>query len=135
MVKTRSQIKRIVDQYIACLEERGVQVQEAILFGSYAHRRAHEWSDIDLAIVAPKFARMTFLDRCENLGLANLNLSESVQALGYSPREWRTAERGSFIDEIQRTGKVIYGNGKARRKLRPKLRRLDRSKRKSETRL
>ncbi len=116
MVKTRSQIKAIVKQYVQNLEARGIRVQRVVLFGSYARGPAHDGSDIDLAVVAPQFARLNIRERYETLGLANMTLRAPIQVVGYSPRQWRYRERGSFIDEIQRTGKVIYRNGKARRK-------------------
>jgi len=99
------------------LEERGIRVQTVVLFGSYAHKRAHEHSDIDIAVIAPQFARMGLRERYENLGRTNMTLRAPIQAIGYSGREWRYAERGTFLDEIQRTGKVIYGNGKTKKKL------------------
>ncbi len=95
---------------------RGVRVQSVVLFGSYAHKRARDGSDIDLAIIAPQFSRINIRERFGTLGLANMTLRAPIQAIGYSPRQWRYPERGSFIDEVQQTGKVIYRNGKARRK-------------------
>jgi predicted nucleotidyltransferase len=108
MVKTRSQIKSIVNRYIVNLQARGIHAQQVVLFGSYAHNRAREGSDIDLAVIAPQFARLNLRERYETLGFANMTLREPIQAIGYTPRQWRYAERGSFADEIRRTGKVIY---------------------------
>ena len=108
MVRTRSQIKAIVNKYIRNLRERGIQVEQVVLFGSYAQQRAREGSDIDLAVIAQQFARLNLRERYETLGLANMTLREPIQAIGYSPRQWRDAERGSFADEIRRTGRVIY---------------------------
>jgi predicted nucleotidyltransferase len=108
MVRTRSQIKAIVNQYIRNLRARGISVEQVVLFGSYAHRRARAGSDIDLVVIAPQFARLNLRERYETLGLANMALREPIQAIGYSPRQWREAERGSFADEIRRTGKAIY---------------------------
>jgi len=108
MVRTRTQIKTIVNRYVKNLQERGIRVEQIILFGSYAHQRAREGSDIDLAVIAPQFARLNLRERYETLGLANMTLREPIQAIGYSPRQWREAERGSFADEVRRTGRVIY---------------------------
>ena len=57
MVRTRSQIKTIVNRYVTNLNARGISVEQVVLFGSYAHQRAREGSDIDLAVIAPQFAR------------------------------------------------------------------------------
>lgn len=108
MVRTRSQIKSIVNRYVSNLQARGINVEQIVLFGSYARQHAREGSDIDLAVIAPQFARLNLRERYETLGLANMTLREPIQAIGYSPRQWRNAERGSFADEIRRTGRVIY---------------------------
>ncbi len=123
MVRTRSQVKTLVNRYIRNLEARGIHVQTVVLFGSYARKRAHSGSDIDLAVIAPQFARLNIRERYELLGLANMELCAPIQAIGYAPQQWRSPERGSFVDEIQRTGQVIYRGTKQRRK--PSKRRFD----------
>ncbi|MBI3914618.1 MAG: nucleotidyltransferase domain-containing protein [Chloroflexi bacterium] len=98
------------------LHARHILVERVVLFGSYAHKRAREGSDIDLAVIAPQFTRLSLRKRYETLGLANMTLRAPIQAIGYPPEQWQNPERGSFLDEIKRTGKVIYRNGKATRK-------------------
>jgi predicted nucleotidyltransferase len=39
-------------EFIERLQNRGLRIQRAYLFGSHAKGTAHEWSDIDVAIVA-----------------------------------------------------------------------------------
>jgi predicted nucleotidyltransferase len=117
MVRTRSQIKAIVNQYVRNLRARGIIVEQVVLFGSYAEQRAHEGSDIDLAVIAPQFARLNLRERYELLGLANMSLRAPIQAVGYSPQQWYEAERGSFADEIRRTGQVIYRRASQKRRL------------------
>jgi predicted nucleotidyltransferase len=87
-----------------------------VLFGSYACNNAHTGSDIDLAVIAPQFARLNIRERYETLGLANLELRAPIQAIGYAPRQWRYPEQGSFIDEIRRTGRIIYHKAPKRKK-------------------
>ena len=35
-------------------------------------------------------------------------LHAAIEPLGYSPREFENPKKGTFLDEIKRTGKVIY---------------------------
>lgn len=114
MVRTRPQIESIVNRYVQNLQAHGIEVEQIILFGSYARRRAHQGSDIDLAVIAPQFEHLNWRERYEVLGLANMSLRAPIQALGYSPRQWREAERGSFADKIRRTGKVIYRRSRSK---------------------
>jgi len=97
MVRTRTQNRALVNQYIRNLEARGVRVQTVVLSGSYARNNAHAGSDIDLAVIAPQFARLNIRERYETLGMANLELRAPIQAIGYAPRQWRYPEQGSFI--------------------------------------
>ena len=118
MVRTRSQIRTLVNQYVRNLEARGIRVQTVVLFGSYARNAAHFGSDIDLAVIAPQFAQLNIRERYETLGMANMELHAPIQAIGYAPRQWRYRERGSFIDEIQRTGRIIYRRTKKQNRIR-----------------
>jgi len=45
----------IVRQYLAALPAIGINPTGAILFGSQARSNTHEWSDIDVVIIAPEF--------------------------------------------------------------------------------
>ena len=49
--------------HIRALEEQGIQLQKAVLFGSHALGQANEWSDIDIALVSEAFAGDRFVDR------------------------------------------------------------------------
>ena len=44
-----------VRRFLAVLGEHNIPVERAYLFGSYTAGRAHEWSDIDVAVVTPRF--------------------------------------------------------------------------------
>ncbi len=51
-----------VQAAIDFLRER-IELTRVVLFGSQAENRAHEWSDIDLAVFSPDVAGMKFLDK------------------------------------------------------------------------
>ena len=42
-------------KYLALLEDNGVEISKAFLFGSYLRNEAHEDSDIDVMVVSPAF--------------------------------------------------------------------------------
>ncbi len=44
-----------VRQYLISLPAYGVHASRGILFGSFVTGGAHQWSDIDLVVVAPEF--------------------------------------------------------------------------------
>jgi predicted nucleotidyltransferase len=113
MVRTRTEIKRLVAEYVKALEPT-IHVNRVILYGSYARGRPDEWSDIDLAIISQDFARKNQLARQSILGRALQGNDAMIETLGYSLGEFNHALRQTFLGEIKRTGKVVYTQHKHR---------------------
>ncbi len=98
-------LKKIINQYRKALEKR-IRIEKMILFGSYARGTPRDYSDIDLAIISPDFRGGSmeeglFLDRiaCE--------ITPLIEAFPYTSKDLRNRQRGSFLDEIVRTGKEV----------------------------
>ena len=87
-----------------------------ILFGSYAKGDPHEYSDIDLAIVSKELDPKK--PRWENIKLieerANLSFDPDLQLIPFTTENFQNDNDSpirSFIQEIKKTGRVIYQNG------------------------
>lgn len=98
-MRAPQRILEIVNRFIQGLEEAGVRVAEAYLFGSYARGDWIEESDIDLIVVSPDFQGMRWLDR---LDLATkvwlrLGLEKWVEVFPYTPEEFKKAREGSVV--------------------------------------
>lgn len=104
MAQPRPQIGTLIRRYVAALEARGIPVERVILFGSHASDQARAWSDIDLAVISPKFESLSLLERYEQLGLANRDLQAALDVVGFSPSQVGQREPGSLLDEILQTG-------------------------------
>ncbi len=81
----------------------GVPVQRAYLFGSYARGEQHEWSDIDVALIADAFTGAAPIDT-KAFGHMMWNYHR------IEPHTFQTAyfEDGDpFTEEIKRTGIVV----------------------------
>jgi uncharacterized protein len=104
MAQTRRQITTLIRRYIAALEARGIPVERVILFGSHASGHPDEWSDIDIAVISPKFDTLSLLERYEQLGLANRDLHAPLDVVGFSSAQVADCEPESFLAEILRTG-------------------------------
>jgi predicted nucleotidyltransferase len=107
MSETRRQITTLIHRYVAALEARGIPVERVILFGSHAAGHPQEWSDIDIAVISPKFEALSPLERYEHLGLANRELKAPLDVVGFSPLQVAQCEQGSLLAEILRTGVTI----------------------------
>jgi len=104
MARTRRQMTTLIRRYIAALEARGLPVERVILFGSHASGHPDEWSDIDIAVISPKFDTLSLLERYEQLGLANRDLHAPLDVVGFSSTQVTNYEPESFLAEILRTG-------------------------------
>ncbi|MCL4534107.1 MAG: nucleotidyltransferase domain-containing protein [Bacteroidetes bacterium] len=107
MVKTDADLKRIVSAYVDKLN-KDIKVDRAILFGSYARGNPRDESDIDLAIISEDLAEMDFVRRQEFLGRKTIGCDTLLEPIGYTREQYEHAEAHPFLNEIKRTGKVVW---------------------------
>ncbi len=77
-----------------------------ILFGSYARGTPRDYSDIDIAVISPDFKESRFgnyllLDQTAR------EITPLIEAFPYTSKDFKNRPRGSFLDEIVRTGKEV----------------------------
>jgi len=60
---TQDAVIDTVRNYAHQIEARGVRLRTVILYGSFAKGTQHEWSDIDVALVADEFTGISFDDK------------------------------------------------------------------------
>jgi len=87
--------------------EKNIRVEKVFVYGSYAHNRAHDYSDIDVAVVSPDFEGGTERDYLI-LGRAALKVCPLIEAKPYHPKDLKNLSRADFLAEILRTGKKVY---------------------------
>lgn len=102
-------LNKVINAYRKKLEEK-IRVTQILLFGSYARGRPRDYSDIDLAVVSPDFEGGTMRD-CLLLDRAARTVTPLIEAFPYTPKDIRKCKKGSFLDEILRTGKLVYNSG------------------------
>ncbi|MBI5412163.1 nucleotidyltransferase domain-containing protein [Candidatus Peregrinibacteria bacterium] len=59
----KNELKKIIRKYAEILKENRIQFKQIYLFGSYTTGKAHEWSDIDLAVVMDHVPRKGYLEQ------------------------------------------------------------------------
>ncbi|HEY5464445.1 MAG TPA: nucleotidyltransferase domain-containing protein [Hanamia sp.] len=99
----RKDIEAEINGYLKALAEIGFPFQRAVLFGSYAKRNPHEYSDIDLAVWSPAFtdAYFTIMEKAAPLR----RIFKNIELHPFSLAD--NAENNPFIKEIENTGVVI----------------------------
>jgi predicted nucleotidyltransferase len=113
MAKTKQAINpdEVIRRAIEYLLQK-IRVDQAFLFGSHARGEADEWSDVDLAVISPDFARMSHQKIMDLLVDVGLTVDPSVEIRPYTPQDLKQARPTNFLGYILAQGKVVYGSGK-----------------------
>jgi len=99
---TRDAAIKTVRNYAKEINKSGVNLRKVIMFGSFAKGTQHQWSDIDVALVADDFSGVGFLDRQRFSGIGIKKLYTRIEPITYSTDYF--AESDPFIEEIKNTG-------------------------------
>jgi len=81
-------------------------VQKIILYGSYVKGTAGENSDIDVAVIVDKIEG-DFLESAAKLFNLTHDIDVSIEPVLF---ELNSDDPSGFLEEIQRTGEIIYAN-------------------------
>lgn len=112
MVLKRAKIRKIVSDFVDRLNNEGIPVKIAYLFGSYAWGKPRLTSDIDIAIVSEKFKTWNDIKRLTKL----LDLARHVEpklpididVVGFTSDEIKKASYFDLAAEIRQKGQIIY---------------------------
>ena len=96
----------VVRRYLATLPALGIHAQRAVLFGSFAHGRAGEYSDIDLIVIAPEFDGSREVSLVEALWQATIS-DNRIEPIPCGEREWETDESRPILEIARREGVII----------------------------
>ncbi|MBZ0159422.1 MAG: nucleotidyltransferase domain-containing protein [bacterium] len=107
-VKATPDTVQVIRRTIEHLQRR---VLQAVLFGSHARGEADAWSDVDLAVISPDFARMSHRQVMDLLVETVLETDPSVEIRPYTPSDLREARPTNFLGHILAEGKVVYRDG------------------------
>jgi predicted nucleotidyltransferase len=102
---TQNAVIETVRNYAKDIEAHGVHLRIVILYGSFARGTQHEWSDIDVALVADEFTGFYMDDHklFPYVGIRKPYIR--IEAVTYPTTYFR--EGDPFIEEIKKTGVVI----------------------------
>lgn len=102
---TQETVINTVRNYAREIEEQDVSLREVILYGSFAKGTQHEWSDIDVALVADEFKGLPDdLDLFPRIGIKKPYIR--IESKTYPTDYFRKGD--PFILEIQKEGIVIF---------------------------
>ncbi len=115
MDRVASQVNRTVlrksNQFVAALQAKGLQVERAYLYGSYAKGHARRDSDIDIAIVSRDLTGDWLEDYCRLTRIAD-SIDARIEVIPFQPKDFR--DDNPLVWEIKSAGIPLTGNGKRR---------------------
>lgn len=108
MVKRKSintTITRIVKRYITNVEKRGVRIDKAIVFGSWAKGNATDESDIDLCLVSRDFGQNEIKEQ-QFLLYQTHQVDDRLEPVPMSITDFET-NATPLVDEVKKHGQMI----------------------------
>ena len=100
----QSAAMKIAEAFVHDCIRNGIPLSGAWMFGSQVSGHAHEYSDIDLALVSDVFT-LNFLENNHKTALLNYKYPD-VELHHFNSNTFRADD--PFINEIKRTGIKIY---------------------------
>ncbi len=101
-------IKAIIGKYAAALPQCGITSEKIILYGSFARGDTHEWSDIDVVVVAPVFYSDRTIATAQKLWLATRYADNCIEPVSCGSKEWEAEFVRPIIDIARREGVVVW---------------------------
>lgn len=99
---TQNAAINIVRNYAHEIQDAGVNLRKVILYGSFAKGTQHEWSDIDVALVADEFVGYSFIDKDRFPYIGIKKPYCRIETKTYPTDYFQ--EGDPFIEEIKNTG-------------------------------
>lgn len=99
-------IKDLVRRYLGNVQEAGIEIAEAFVFGSHAIGQASKHSDVDLAVVSPNFGKNHHQELVSLFRLIDAKTRE-IEPIPFSPQELKD-KWNPLVAEVRRKGIVVY---------------------------
>lgn len=95
----------IVHKYLKGLPAVGIHPVRAVIFGSQTTGNLHEWSDIDLIVIAPEFdSRPIPLELVEKLWQARAGIDWRLEPIPCGVSEWESAHSRPILSIAEMNG-------------------------------
>ncbi len=90
--------------FLEKLDQTGIRISRAYVFGSYAKGKADEWSDIDVAVVSPQLGNDRLEERIRLTELA-IAIDDRLEPLPFNVNSFNDDD--PLVREIKLKGIVI----------------------------
>ena len=77
------------------------------MFGSYATGKIHQWSDIDLLVISPRFDKKFKRKDIDLLWHVAADVDSRIEPIAVGEQQYRESRDSYIIVEARREGKII----------------------------
>lgn len=100
-------VVRVIQRYLQSVAETGIPVRYGVLFGSHATGRAHEWSDIDLLVVSPRFDDSLTREAINLLWRLAARTDSRIEPIPVGERQLEDDDTNPVIEISRRQGRRV----------------------------
>lgn len=104
MAKVTAAVMEIVNRFLSRLDEEGIHVELAYLFGSYAKGKENDWSDIDVAIISPEITGDSIEDIIRLTKISS-KIDARIEPIPFNPDSF--VDEDPIVWEIKKEGMLI----------------------------
>lgn len=98
--------EKLLRRYCQALQAAKIEVEQMILFGSYARGNPKPWSDLDVCVVSKKFGKDSFAEMVK-LAKIGARIDSLIEPHPYHPEDLKD-KWDPLAAEIRRFGVRIY---------------------------
>ena len=99
---------KTIDTYLQALKSAGLEIEFAVIFGSQLTGVTHQWSDIDLLVVSPKFDHMQDRSLLNLLWRTTAKIDSRIEPIPCGLKQWHEDDVSTIIDVARRHGEVLF---------------------------
>ncbi len=100
-------IVKTVQKYLKYVKEQGIPASYGVLFGSYVKNEEHQWSDIDLLVVSPRFDGDQTTDDYEKLWMFAARTNKLIEPIPVGEKQYKEDRTSLILDVARREGQII----------------------------
>lgn len=100
-------IIKSIQNYLRAVEHKGIPVKYGVLFGSYARDQQHEWSDIDLLVISPRYDKKWTHKDWAKLWVIAAATDVRIEPIPVGEKQYQEDDSSLIIAVARREGQII----------------------------
>jgi len=96
-----------IQVYLRAVADTGIPVKCGVLFGSYVRGQQHEWSDIDLLVVSPRYDKKWTHKDWAKLWVVAANTDVRIEPIPVGEKQFKNTRDSLIIEVARREGQII----------------------------